>query len=70
MRNTVRHPEDHADTALLLIDVVNNLEFDGGESLLSDALQRLPSSVASKRAGFPPFMQTIISVAGFPTFLS
>lgn len=38
MRNTVRHPQDHADTALLLIDVVNDLEFDGGEDLLSHAL--------------------------------
>ena len=34
----LNHAPDHADTALLLIDVVNDLEFDGGENLLSHAL--------------------------------
>lgn len=40
MRNSdhLNHAPDHADAALLLIDVINDLEFDGGENLLSHAL--------------------------------
>lgn len=48
---------DKSDTALLLIDVINDLEFDGGEKL---ATQALPMAAAlarlkarAKRAGIP-----------------
>jgi nicotinamidase-related amidase len=35
----LRHAPDQAHTALLLIDVINDLEFEGGEKLLPHALQ-------------------------------
>jgi len=34
----LNHAPDKCDTALLLIDVINDLEFDGGEKLLAQAL--------------------------------
>src|SRR6266498_2884754 len=34
----LNHAPDKSDTALLLIDVINDLEFDGGEKLLAQAL--------------------------------
>jgi nicotinamidase-related amidase len=37
-RDRLQHAPDHAETALLLIDVINDLEFDGGEKLLAHAL--------------------------------
>jgi nicotinamidase-related amidase len=53
----LNHGPDKAKTALLLIDVINDLEFDGGEQLLSYAL---PMAVAlsglkrrAKAAGIP-----------------
>ena len=39
----LNHAPDKAETALLLIDVINDLEFDGGEKLLTHAL---PMAVA------------------------
>jgi nicotinamidase-related amidase len=51
------HAPDTADTALLLIDVINDLEFDGGERLLSHALPMATRLAALKRrakaAGIP-----------------
>ena len=48
---------DRAETALLLIDVINDLEFDGGEKLLTQALPMAVSLAALKRrakaAGVP-----------------
>jgi nicotinamidase-related amidase len=40
VRNADRlnHAPHHAETALLLIDVINDLQFDGGDKLLSHAL--------------------------------
>jgi nicotinamidase-related amidase len=53
----LNHAPDKAKTALLLIDVINDLEFDGGEKLLTHAL---PMAVAlsalkcrAKAAGIP-----------------
>jgi nicotinamidase-related amidase len=53
----LNHAPDKAKTALLLIDVINDLEFQGGEKLLTHAL---PMAVAlkalkrrSKAAGIP-----------------
>jgi nicotinamidase-related amidase len=40
---------DKAETALLLIDVINDLEFDGGEKLLTQALPMAVSLAALKR---------------------
>ena len=40
---------DHAETALLLIDVINDLEFDGGDKLLSHALPMAGALAALKR---------------------
>jgi nicotinamidase-related amidase len=37
-QDPLNHAPDHADTALLLIDVINDLEFPGGEDLLAHAL--------------------------------
>lgn len=62
MEPTVQHePSDHApakaDTVLLLIDVINDLEFDGGEQLVSEALPMATRLAAFKRrakaAGIP-----------------
>jgi nicotinamidase-related amidase len=43
------HAPDKAETALLLIDVINDLEFDGGEQLLAQALPMAVSLAALKR---------------------
>jgi nicotinamidase-related amidase len=37
-RDPLNHAPDEADTALLLIDIINDLEFEGGEQLLIHAL--------------------------------
>ena len=34
----LNHAPDKAETALLLIDVINDLDFDGGEKMLVHAL--------------------------------
>jgi nicotinamidase-related amidase len=51
------HAPDNADTALLLIDVINDLEFDGGERLACYALPMATRLAALKRrakaAGIP-----------------
>ncbi|HEX2227731.1 MAG TPA: isochorismatase family cysteine hydrolase [Candidatus Binatia bacterium] len=53
----LNHAPDKSDTALLLIDVINDLEFDGGERLLAhalpmaDALGKLKQR--AKAAGIP-----------------
>lgn len=48
---------DHSPTVLLLIDVINDLEFDGGEALLAQALPMAERLAALKRrlhaAGVP-----------------
>jgi nicotinamidase-related amidase len=48
---------DHAPTVLLLIDVINDLEFEGGEALLAQALPMAERLAALKRrlraAGIP-----------------
>jgi nicotinamidase-related amidase len=53
----LNHAPDKAETALLLIDVINDLEFDGGEQLLAQALPMAVSLAALKRrakaAGVP-----------------
>lgn len=53
----LNHAPDKAETALLLIDVINDLEFDGGEKLLGQALPMAVSLAALKRrakvAGIP-----------------
>jgi nicotinamidase-related amidase len=53
----LNHAPDHADTALLLIDVINDLEFDEGNKLLAHALPMAASLAALKRrakaAGIP-----------------
>jgi nicotinamidase-related amidase len=36
-RDTLNHAPDNAETALLLIDVVNPIDFEGGEKLLAHA---------------------------------
>jgi nicotinamidase-related amidase len=53
----LNHAPDKAKTALLLIDVINDLEFDGGEKLLTHALPMAVALSALKRrakaAGIP-----------------
>ena len=53
----LNHAPDNADVALLLIDVINDLEFDGAENLLAYALPMAPRLAALKRcakaAGIP-----------------
>jgi nicotinamidase-related amidase len=53
----LHHAPDTADTALLLIDVINDLEFDGGEQLLAHALPMAAALAGLKRrakaAGIP-----------------
>jgi nicotinamidase-related amidase len=53
----LNHAPDKTETALLLIDVINDLEFDGGEKLLIQALPMAVSLAALKRrakiAGIP-----------------
>jgi nicotinamidase-related amidase len=56
-RDRSNHAPDDADTALVLIDVINDLEFDGGEKLLEHALPMADSLAVLKRsakaAGIP-----------------
>ncbi|GAB4450696.1 MAG: hypothetical protein Fur0044_46170 [Anaerolineae bacterium] len=56
-RDTLNHAPDQSEIALLLIDVINDLEFDGGETLLSHALPMAQRLAALKRrakaAGVP-----------------
>jgi nicotinamidase-related amidase len=53
----LNHAPDKAETALLLIDVINDLEFDGGERLLAPALPMAAALAELKRrakaAGIP-----------------
>jgi nicotinamidase-related amidase len=53
----LNHAPDKADTALLLIDVINDLEFDGGERLLEHAIPMAGALAGLKRrakaAGIP-----------------
>src|SRR2546423_15466782 len=42
---------DQADVALLLIDVINDLEFDGSETLLQSAVPMARKIAALKRRG-------------------
>jgi nicotinamidase-related amidase len=53
----LNHAPDKAETALLLIDVINDLEFDGGEKLLAPALPMAAALAELKRrakaAGIP-----------------
>ena len=53
----LNHAPDKSKTALLLIDVINDLEFDGGERLLTHALPMAVALSALKRrakaAGIP-----------------
>jgi nicotinamidase-related amidase len=53
----LNHAPDKAETALLLIDVINDLEFDGGEQLLTHALPMAVALAAlkcrAKAAGIP-----------------
>jgi len=53
----LNHAPDKCDTALLLIDVINDLEFDGGEKLLTQALSMAAAlsklKVRAKAAGIP-----------------
>jgi nicotinamidase-related amidase len=55
--NRLNPVPDKAETALLLIDVINDLQFDGGEKLLTQALRMVVSLAALKRrakaAGIP-----------------
>jgi nicotinamidase-related amidase len=43
------HAPDHAETALVLIDVINDLEFDQGEKLLASALPMASALTTLKR---------------------
>ena len=53
----LNHAPDKSDVALLLIDVINDLEFDGGEKLLAHALPMADSLAKLKKraksAGIP-----------------
>jgi nicotinamidase-related amidase len=53
----LNHAPDEAETALLLIDVINPIDFEGGEKLLAHALPMARSLAALKRrvkaAGVP-----------------
>ena len=57
LNDRLNHAPDKAETALLLIDVINDLEFDGGENLFVQALPMAVSLAALKRrakvAGIP-----------------
>jgi nicotinamidase-related amidase len=48
-RDTLNHAPDQAHTALLLIDVINDLEFDGAERLLVHAMPMAGRLAALKR---------------------
>lgn len=56
-RDRLGHAPDESETALLLIDVINPIEFDGGENLLRHALPMARSLAAlkgrAKAAGVP-----------------
>jgi nicotinamidase-related amidase len=56
-QDPLNHAPDSAKTALVLIDVINDLEFDGGEDLLRYALPMAERLAAFKRrakeAGIP-----------------
>jgi nicotinamidase-related amidase len=56
-RDPLNHAPDNADTVLLLVDVINDLEFAGGERLLAHALPMAAALSAFKRrakaAGIP-----------------
>ena len=56
-RDRLNHAPDEAETALLLIDVINPIDFEGGERLLAHALPMARSLAAFKRrvkaAGVP-----------------
>ena len=56
-RDRLHHAPDNADTALLLIDVINPIDFEGGENLLRHALPMAGALAALKRrvkaAGVP-----------------
>jgi nicotinamidase-related amidase len=45
----LNHAPDRSDVGLLLIDVINDLEFDGGENLLSEALPMAAALSTLKR---------------------
>lgn len=45
----LNHAPDQSETALLLIDVINDLEFDGGDKLLSQALPMADTLADLKR---------------------
>lgn len=47
--NGRNHAPDNAPTALLLIDVINDLQFDGGENLLEHALPMAKALAQLKR---------------------
>jgi nicotinamidase-related amidase len=53
----LNHAPDKAETALLLIDVINDIEFDGGEKLLTHALPMAAALAKlkqrAKAAGIP-----------------
>jgi len=53
----LNHTPDQSDTVLIMIDVINDLEFDGGEDLLVHALPMARQLAALKRraeaAGIP-----------------
>lgn len=48
-RDTLNHAPDQSEIALLMVDVINDLEFDGGEALLSHALPMAHRLAALKR---------------------
>ena len=48
-RDSLRHAPDRAETALLLIDVINPLDFAGGDNLLQQALPMARALAAFKR---------------------
>ncbi len=56
-RDRLHHAPDNAETALLLIDVINPIDFEGGENLLRHALPMAGALAALKRraraAGVP-----------------
>jgi nicotinamidase-related amidase len=47
----LNHAPDHAETALVLIDVINDLEFDQGEKLLASALPMASALATSQTPG-------------------
>lgn len=53
----LNHAPDKSETALLLIDVINDLEFDGGEDLLTQAMPMAAAlakfKAKAKRSGIP-----------------